>query len=75
MKNERTNIYIYIMNGKIGKNRKNNPDTVPDRLFPHLHLAHAQFLSPAVAGSRRSCACPKYGNATQGPALHWENNS
>lgn len=38
------------MNGKIGKNRKNNPDTVPDRLFPHLHLAHAQFLSPAVAG-------------------------
>ena len=71
MKNERTN--IYIMNGKIGKNRKNNPDTVPDRLFPHL--AHAQFLSPAVAGSRRSCACPKYGNATQGPALHWENNS
>jgi len=65
------------MNGKIGKNRKNNPDTdtVPDRLFPHPKMAHAQFLSPAVAGSRRSCACPKYGNATQGPALQWEYNS
>ena len=76
MKNERTNvyIYIYIMNGKIGKHRKNNPDTVPDRWFPHPQMAYAQ-LSPAVAGSRRSCACPKYGNATRCPALHWENNS
>ena len=45
-----------------------NPDTVPDRLFPHLHR-YAQFLLPAVAGSGRSCARPKYGNATEGPAL------
>ena len=63
------------MNGKIWKNRKNNPDTVADRLFPHPQMGYAKFLSPAVAGSRRSCACPKYGNATQCPALQWENNA
>ena len=64
------------MNGQIPKNKKEiNPDTVPDRLFPHPQMGYAQFLLPAVAGSRRSCACPKYGNATQGPTLQRESIS
>ena len=80
MKSKRANIYlliyIYILMGKLGKKQeKINPDTVPDHLFPHPHMGYAQFLLPAVAGSGRSCACPKYGNATQGPARQRESIS